>query len=185
MLSTDWVSDQFYIIVPGEGQKPKRLIRNEGRYVYFDERRPGELRGSWYRSFNRSFDHEFWCKAVEEGPTLLVRIADALEYIRGAEAEIDGLDDRNSDEAARIMRDALVRIDEQVLGLCFIDDAEKVVAHDRAYLKDFPYLEFVKPLWDEFDAMFLEWLGLKSSLYGKGDHDDDKSRRIGKKAYVR
>lgn len=83
------------------------------------------------------------------------------------------------------MRDALVRIDEQVLGLCFIDDAEKVVAHDRAYLKDFPYLEFVKPLWDEFDAMFLEWLGLKSSLYGKGDHDDDKSRRIGKKAYVR
>lgn len=83
----------------------------------------------------------------------LERIADALAGIRGAEEAIAGLGGGNPAEAARIMRDALVKIDEETLGNYFVDDAEQLVRDNGAFLKDFPYLEFVHPLRKEFAAM--------------------------------
>ena len=83
------------------------------------------------------------------------------------------------------MRDALVRIDEETLGMCFTADAEKVVARDSAYLKDFPYLEFVNPLRNEFETMENEISDLASDFYGKGAYNRDKDRRMEKKAFVK
>ncbi len=182
MLDTDWGYNQYHIIVPGEGQKPKRLITEMRRY----SKAKGEPQWIWrvWTRFGKRVKLLLRYKGRKECISFLVRIADALEYIRGAEAEIERLEDGNSDEAARIMRDALVRIDEQALGACFIDDAEKVVAHDRAYLKDFPYLEFVNPLRNEFEAMEVEIIELALRLYGKGDHDYDKLMRMYKKAFA-
>lgn len=61
--------------------------------------------------------------------------------------------DESSTEAVKIVRDALVEMDEETLIEHFIHEAELVVERDSSCLKDFPYLEFVHPLKMEFNQL--------------------------------
>lgn len=79
----------------------------------------------------------------------------ALKTMQEAKAKIKNMKE-TSPEAVKILHQALVTLDEEVMVANFMDDVEFVIAQDKSLLREYPYVEFVQPIAEKFKNLRME-----------------------------
>ena len=79
----------------------------------------------------------------------------ALKTMQEAKAKIKNMEE-TSPEAVKILHQALVTLDEEVMVANFMDDVEFVIAQDKSLIHEYPYMEFVHPIAEKFKKLRME-----------------------------